>query len=436
MHLLYNILNLIGLIAFASYKMSEEQDFCEYRIYSRNIEMDEDKCSEMNQNVEHFHSEYIWHKNPFLLTTTTRSQAGMGLHTLKGKTIFGDCIDDEWFIVFLLLQLSLAYRDIVVRFDSILINSINDVDGEFLLIEAAENLPKDVDPTSSENRVFIHQGHLHLIPQTFKNVTLESAVDLILSDPKSTRASKEVDESALARCSRHPDTSKSQIHIAQVLIPHLAAHILHHCPGLISPAIEAFYTRDASTSKPCERMAIFNPSKNVPMTATFTKIRYSQLKSAQFIAPSLFRLPPKSDSLYRAAELGMKLSCGFEILYHTLLETSDSKQHSVAFEKFLKKLDNLGYYQGELEGSTLYQELARNAKQMFLNQAALDAPASNYLLGEFKLLASAKDLIDTQLICQATPDSDAWLSIDPSQVDGMLETKKSEMESDSESDMV
>ena len=42
---------------------------------------------------------------------------------------------------------------------------IGDQDGEVLLIEAADHLPKWAqDPETAENRVFIHRGAVHLIP--------------------------------------------------------------------------------------------------------------------------------------------------------------------------------------------------------------------------------------------------------------------------------
>ena len=63
---------------------------------------------------------------------------------LVGQTRFGDCIDDEWFIVFLLRELTRKF-DVAV--------SATDNDGEFLLIESAMVLPAWIDPDNSENRV-------------------------------------------------------------------------------------------------------------------------------------------------------------------------------------------------------------------------------------------------------------------------------------------
>lgn len=42
--------------------------------------------------------------------------------------------------------------------------SIRDTDGEFLLIEAANELPQWVSPENAENRLWVSGGHLHLLP--------------------------------------------------------------------------------------------------------------------------------------------------------------------------------------------------------------------------------------------------------------------------------
>lgn len=50
-----------------------------------------------------------------------------------------------------------------------LITSIRDTDGEFLLIEAANDLPSWVSPENSDNRLWLQAGHLHLIPLSVRS---------------------------------------------------------------------------------------------------------------------------------------------------------------------------------------------------------------------------------------------------------------------------
>lgn len=64
---------------------------------------------------------------------------------LGGCTEFGDNVEDEWFIVYLLQQITKTFPELAAK--------VEDNDGEFLLIEAADYLPKWLNPESSENRV-------------------------------------------------------------------------------------------------------------------------------------------------------------------------------------------------------------------------------------------------------------------------------------------
>lgn len=66
-------------------------------------------------------------------------------------------IEREWLIIYALYDLS--------RFDRDLVITVQDSDGQILLITAAEALPKWLESSRSKNRVFIHQGKLHIIPE-------------------------------------------------------------------------------------------------------------------------------------------------------------------------------------------------------------------------------------------------------------------------------
>ncbi|OBS76089.1 hypothetical protein A6R68_17452 [Neotoma lepida] len=79
---------------------------------------------------------------------------------MYGMTKFGDNIEDEWFIVYVIKQITKAFPELVAR--------IEDNDGEFLLIEAADFLPKWLDPDNSANRVtFTKCLYAQLVQQKF-----------------------------------------------------------------------------------------------------------------------------------------------------------------------------------------------------------------------------------------------------------------------------
>jgi SGT1 protein len=113
--------------------------------------------------VESLLPNFIWHRDAFELKVVSDPDEEGWI--LEGRMRVGDCVDDEWCVVWLLKQIS-AKWDVAVRYVlSLLIGeliavqpsrSVSDSDGEFLLIEAAEALPAWLTPTNSENRVRPH----------------------------------------------------------------------------------------------------------------------------------------------------------------------------------------------------------------------------------------------------------------------------------------
>lgn len=69
------------------------------------------------------------------------------LSYLRGRTNFGDSIEDEWVIVYLLREMTKRHPDLWVR--------VVDSDGEFLLVEAASSLPAWLEPEVADHRVMI-----------------------------------------------------------------------------------------------------------------------------------------------------------------------------------------------------------------------------------------------------------------------------------------
>lgn len=103
---------------------------------------------------------YIWQRDNFKLNFaqekgmslgySRRSGARInavtpGLQFLRGRTNYGDSIEDEWLIVYILHQLSREHPDVWIR--------AVDRDGQFLLIEAANQLPTWLNPEVAKFRV-------------------------------------------------------------------------------------------------------------------------------------------------------------------------------------------------------------------------------------------------------------------------------------------
>ena len=103
---------------------------------------------------------YIWQKDPFQLevvaaTPPGTSRSGAPAH-LAGVTRFGDNVEDEWFIVWMLRELTRAFPALVAR--------VWDDDGEFLLIETAFHLPRWLKPETAANRVWLCGGEMRVVP--------------------------------------------------------------------------------------------------------------------------------------------------------------------------------------------------------------------------------------------------------------------------------
>ena len=103
---------------------------------------------------------------------------------------------------------------------------------------------------------------------------------------------------------------------------------MHDRPSSIAPATEAFYLRDPIAMKPLQSKSsklIFPPEDLVGVSVRFTKILYAQLKSQQFSPPTVWReklAHSENEALsngpkqmqHNRLELGMKVTCGFEML--------------------------------------------------------------------------------------------------------------------------
>ncbi|KAI9929223.1 hypothetical protein ASPWEDRAFT_106340 [Aspergillus wentii DTO 134E9] len=260
--------------------------------------------------------DYIWQREGFRLEITKED----GITSLRGRTNFGDSIEDEWVVVYLLRELTKKHKDIWAQ--------VVDGDGQFLLVEAAGALPEWLEPEVADNRVWINQGELVIIKpknQTKRKVTetisLPESRSIITKEPKQLMRSTMIQEEAFYRLRNYPKQISENLHSALVTIPRKIAFLLHQKPGYISPAVEAFYLRDPIALRPLRskdtKDFTFKPEDLVTVSVRFTRVGYAQLKSQDFPVPKSWEglLPSKENKkAYDRADTGMKLSCGFEML--------------------------------------------------------------------------------------------------------------------------
>ncbi|KIW69040.1 hypothetical protein PV04_04944 [Phialophora macrospora] len=305
-------------------------DCIEYSLYIISPSLDANSDSDLRgrlREVQKYATElhrqhlrdYIWQRQRFVLEL----QKEDGLSFLRGQTEYGDSVEDEWVIVWLLRELTMKFHDLWVK--------VTDSDGEFLLIEASGTLPSWLEPDVAENRVWINQGHLKIIKpapaarsskRTEEKLTLEQARSIIVSDPRRLMHSISIEEEAFFRLRNYPEQISENMHHAMVTIPRKVAYLLHQKPAYIAPAVEAFYLRDPIALKPLQRKEnkdemAFPPEDLVTVSVKFPRVAYAQVKSQDFPPPAVFAgtLPSQTDTkAYVPAETGMKVTCGFEML--------------------------------------------------------------------------------------------------------------------------
>lgn len=135
-------------------------------------------------------------------------------------------------------------------------------------------------------------------------------------------------------------------------------------------------------------------------------------------------------------ELGVKLACGFEILYQETKSTrvnvrgdANGGQHfsqNQGYLRYLTALTNSGYFQGEIPGSKKYSQLEAQAVHYWQElQASGDkAQSPAKIIDDLREArkAAAPNSAPQQDV-DLSEDSDDWLYIDQNRLEDMLKSK-------------
>lgn len=247
---------------------------------------------------------------------------------MHGTTDYGDCVEDEWLIVYLLRELTKSFGNLWAR--------ISDSDGEFLLVEAANVLPKWLSPEIDGNRVWIQNGKLRIIPiadgasLNKRSLSLPNAIKALEYQRSSLVHSTFIEAEAFYRLEKYPSQITASLHHSRVTIPRKLACVIHDRPKSISPATEAFYVRDPLSLKPLiseSPSLAFPPTDLVTVSVRFTRVLFAQLRSQRFDPPPTWAplissaetkaaadMSEDAQRLLSQLEMGMKVTCGFEML--------------------------------------------------------------------------------------------------------------------------
>lgn len=374
----------------------------------------EELCNQLNNSIAVLAKDYIWQRDEFkVFIPISDPQRGVPIH-LCSNTCFGDNIEDEWFIVHIVLELSRQYQTLIIQ--------VTDNDGDFLLIEAADHLQTWANPESTVNRVFIHNSHIHIItPKTStldEKLDLEAAVKIIKASPQSTQVSREIEQAIYNRIGKYPDKLIDDTHNTAVKLPCNLAALLILKPSLIAPLVNAYCNHDLIDAKCCKNIDF---TDCVTIKVKFTKFLFATLMHSKLINNGK-HYTYKND---KNSMLGLKLTCGYQMIMN---RGSTDLFSSKDYHKFLDSLKQNGYFKNNLEGSQEYNQLLKKAKEYF---SIAECPVTSHLSHSIEQLQSSseyiriKDTLKEKYIIEPgyTGDNEDWLNIHPEELNDLLLTR-------------
>ncbi|KAI5745406.1 hypothetical protein M8J76_010752 [Diaphorina citri] len=368
--------------------------------FSEGSTPDFDSClNNINVVVQKYAENYLWHVDKLTFDSSCVNHHSDTFSYKKDSLppyiytslCFGENVEDEWFIVYILLQISKDIPGIIIR--------VWDADGEFLLIEAADHLPNWCNPDSCCEKVFLYKGDVHIVqygPQQDDAIKDENCLNVqdllnfIRNNEDKTKAITQVQIDIQRKVKGYPDIIQEQVHYTHAYIPVTIAKILKAQPHLISHVTRAFCQRDALDMKTVKNFPHFSSETKVMQRIKFTKCLYAMLVSNQYVHPCI---PVSSNPDHKTHSIGVKLMCGFEILLS----------------------------QDLLEGSKEYKELESMARDFYMKNQGGDVVERSIGNDILDLMQDSTLVLPDEPLLPA--DSDSWMSISSQDLDQILQEK-------------
>lgn len=127
-------------------------------------------------------------------------------------------------------------------------------------------------------------------------------------------------------------------------------------------------------------MRYFPPEQRAMVNVKMTKCLYAMASHCRYAGDSRtgWNLPPPNDSRHGSHLLGIKISCGLELLVARIAQkdkrgkgseetNSNENENESEWAAYLRQLSSSGYFRNLLEGSQEYNELLQAAKEYFLS---------------------------------------------------------------------
>lgn len=261
------------------------------------------------------------------------------------------------------------------------------------------------------------------------------SLQFLVNCGEESKASESVQLALRNRLSQYPERARRNVHRVRVRVPISVAQVLKHEPCLISRAVEGFYDRDIDSMKYAAKMERFlskgTAEELVLVSVAMSRAMYAQLVQQTFQAPKCYPMPNRSDAnVYMEAEVGMKIACGFEMMYQQRLRQGLEGKGST-WDAFKESLERSGYFEGLLPGSKEYRRLMENAEEYY-RKSSLFSRASEMmsapvrLMDEILALPHSTDDFKGQQIPPS--DDDSWLYNGEDELNSALQERQKEME--------
>ena len=443
-------------------KQNSECNVVEYFIYiqdSSKLTTDYLNSILLFVSIECHVFDYIWQSEAFNLRRRDIKDSKCLVH-FYGKTHFGDNIEDEWFIVYILHRISEKFRDLIIQ--------VVDDDGEFMLIETAEYLPKWLEPEHADNRVFIHHGSLHIISKSLFHtgniLEINEALNLINFSEQKTIADVKIRNCIRNKIHGFPLRIHQKKHTASCHIPSSLAFVLKSHPMVISAVVRSFYEHEKSDLKLCSSFKFFPPNNRVNKKVKMTKCLYAQLTQRSF-TPNINSEYSSINPNYseKSQILGSKLAYGAEILcaksefkYKKNLSNQNSffSENDENWQSFIQKLESSGFFEGEIEGSKKHTQLKEQAKTFFfssilpnlISEKLSEKHDSNETISNINykdagdVILSLLNVYNNKNIAdnddEGASDDDSWVNLCPEELEAMMNDLRSNNVNDDDDDGV
>lgn len=182
-------------------------------------------------------------------------------------------------------------------------------------------------------------------------------------------------------------------------------------------------------------MSRFPPHTSVLTTVAMTRTAYAQVVGQKFFPPKIFGkwTEAEGSATLRWKDVGMKLACGFEMLYQESKDNSgkpalgyddanlaalkDSLQRDAEFQEYMKTIRQTTYFKGEVEGSQQWNALEEKAIRAYAQvRSDQDTQRTSFRTSFNMAVGLANKESNTE-----EEDSEDWLTIDAENFDEYLE---------------